>query len=88
MNTLAEALADEQVRARGMIVEVKHPQLGVLREVASPVKTAGADATPRPAPRLGEHNEAILREVLHYDAARIAALRASGALGGAFLADR
>jgi len=88
VNTLAEALADEQVRARGMIVEVKHPQLGVLREVASPVKTAGADATPRPAPRLGEHNEAILREVLHYDAARIAALRASGALGGAFLADR
>ena len=88
VNTLAEALADEQVRARGMIVEVKHPQLGVLREVASPVKTAGADAKPRPAPGLGQHNEAILRELLHYDPARIAALRASGALGGAFLADR
>jgi len=88
VNTIAEALADEQVRARGMIVEVKHPQLGVLREVASPVKTAGADATPRPAPGLGQHNEAILRELLHYDPARIAALRASGALGGPFPADR
>ena len=88
VNTLAEALADEQVRARGMIVEVKHPQLGVLREVASPVKTAGADAKPRPAPGLGQHNEAILRELLHYDPARIAALRASGALGGPFPADR
>jgi crotonobetainyl-CoA:carnitine CoA-transferase CaiB-like acyl-CoA transferase len=88
VNTLAEALADEQVRARGMIVEVKHPQLGVLREVASPVKTDGVGATPRPAPRLGEHNETILRELLHYDAARIAALRASGALGGAFRTDR
>jgi crotonobetainyl-CoA:carnitine CoA-transferase CaiB-like acyl-CoA transferase len=81
VNTVAEALADEQVRAREMVVEVKHPRLGVLREVASPVKTTGAAAPPRPAPALGEHTDTILRDLLGYAPARIAALRASGALG-------
>jgi len=81
VNTVAEALEDAQVRAREMIVEVKHPAFGVLREVASPVKTAGTPA-PRRAPRLGEQTDEILRELLQYDPARMAGLRASGALGG------
>jgi crotonobetainyl-CoA:carnitine CoA-transferase CaiB-like acyl-CoA transferase len=81
VNTVAGALADEQVRARQMIVEVKHPRFGVLREVASPVKTPGVVANPRPAPRLGEHNDVILRELLRYPPERIAALQRSGALG-------
>jgi crotonobetainyl-CoA:carnitine CoA-transferase CaiB-like acyl-CoA transferase len=81
VNTLAEALADEQVRERGMIVEVEHPELGVLREVASPIRTAGVTGPKAPAPRLGQHTDEILGELLHYDAARIAALRRSGALG-------
>jgi crotonobetainyl-CoA:carnitine CoA-transferase CaiB-like acyl-CoA transferase len=81
VNTLAQALADEQVRERGMIVEVEHPQLGVLREVASPIRTAGVTGPTAPAPRLGQHTDEILRELLHYDAARITALRRSGALG-------
>jgi crotonobetainyl-CoA:carnitine CoA-transferase CaiB-like acyl-CoA transferase len=83
VNTLAQALEDAQVRARGMIVEVEHPELGTLREVASPVRTAGTVATPAPAPRLGQHTDEILREILQYDPGRIAALRASGALGAA-----
>jgi crotonobetainyl-CoA:carnitine CoA-transferase CaiB-like acyl-CoA transferase len=78
VNTLAEALQDEQVRARGMIVEVEHPKFGTLREVASPVRAA---TPPSPAPRLGQHTEEILRELLRYTPARVAELRASGALG-------
>ena len=81
VNTIAQALEDEQVRARGMIVEVEHPDFGVLREVASPVRSAGTVASPAPAPRLGQHTEEILRELLRYAPARIAALRASGVLG-------
>ena len=81
VNTLAEALEDEQVRARDMITEVKHPLFGVLREVASPVKTAGAITSPAPAPALGQHTDEVLGGLLQYDPARIAALRASGALG-------
>jgi crotonobetainyl-CoA:carnitine CoA-transferase CaiB-like acyl-CoA transferase len=81
VNTVAQALEDEQVRARDMVVEVKHPQFGVVREVASPVKTAGAITTPSPAPTLGQHTEELLGELLGYSAERIAALRAAGALG-------
>jgi crotonobetainyl-CoA:carnitine CoA-transferase CaiB-like acyl-CoA transferase len=81
VNTLAQALEDEQVRARDMLIEVKHPQFGVLREVASPVKTAGAVTTPSPAPALGQHTDEVLGELLQYSADRIAALRAGGGLG-------
>ena len=81
VNTIAQALADEQVRARGMIVEVEHPEFGLLREVASPVRTAGSNSPPAPAPRLGQHTDEILSGLLRYDAARVASLRASGALG-------
>jgi crotonobetainyl-CoA:carnitine CoA-transferase CaiB-like acyl-CoA transferase len=81
VNTVAEALADEQVRAREMIIEVKHPTLGTIREVASPVKTPGAISDPAPAPQLGQHTDEVLREVLGYDARRLAALRAAGAFG-------
>ena len=80
VNTLAQALEDEQVRARGMILEVEHPTLGRLREVASPIRTDGEVALAA-APRLGEHTDHILRDVLGYDPARIAALRAGGGLG-------
>ena len=41
VNTLEEALADEQVRQREMILEIEHPRFGTLREVASPIKTDG-----------------------------------------------
>jgi crotonobetainyl-CoA:carnitine CoA-transferase CaiB-like acyl-CoA transferase len=41
------------------------------------------EALPEPAhaPRVGEHTEQVLAEVLGYDSAKIAALRAGGALG-------
>ncbi len=81
VNSVRQALEDEQVRAREMIVEVEHPVYGTLREVASPIKTTGAITRPTPAPRLGEHTDAILRDLLRYPPNRIAALRASGALG-------
>jgi crotonobetainyl-CoA:carnitine CoA-transferase CaiB-like acyl-CoA transferase len=87
VNTIAEALADAQVLAREMIMEVEHPRFGIVREVASPVKTAGAIIRPAPAPQLGEHTYAILSEILSYPPARVAALRASGALGRSPTAD-
>ena len=83
VNTIAQALDDEQVRARDMVIEVKHPRFGVLREVASPVKTPGAILTPAPAPSLGQHTDEVLGDLLGYTADRIAALRAAGALGPA-----
>ena len=82
VNSMREALDDEQIRQRGMILEVEHPEFGTLHEVASPIRTEGAVTRPARAPRLGEHTDAILRELLRYTPDRIAALRASGVFGG------
>jgi crotonobetainyl-CoA:carnitine CoA-transferase CaiB-like acyl-CoA transferase len=47
-----------------------------------PVKIVGADpVVPGKAPELAEHTDAVLADVLGYDAERVAALRAAGALG-------
>jgi crotonobetainyl-CoA:carnitine CoA-transferase CaiB-like acyl-CoA transferase len=80
VNTVQEALASEQVLARGMIIEVDHPEYGVIREVANPVKMAGGIDQPSPAPRLGQHTDEILADVLGYDAGRVEALREEGAV--------
>src|SRR5437667_3612345 len=73
--TLDEALANEQLRARGMsIVE------DGLRQFASPVKFSGFESSiQRPAPASGEHTDEILREAGYGDA-EIEALRKSGAI--------
>lgn len=81
VNSVRAALEDEQVRARDMIVEVDHPHFGRVREVASPIKTEGAITTPAPAPRLGEHTDQVLRELLSYGGRTIATLRSKGAIG-------
>jgi crotonobetainyl-CoA:carnitine CoA-transferase CaiB-like acyl-CoA transferase len=78
VNDVRQALADPQVLARDMIVEVAHPEFGTLREVRSPVRTDGEIRRPRRAPRLGEHTDEILREVLSYGDATIARLREGG----------
>jgi crotonobetainyl-CoA:carnitine CoA-transferase CaiB-like acyl-CoA transferase len=80
VNDVRQALTDPQVRARDMIVEVEHPDFGPLREVRSPVRTEGEIRRPRRAPRLGEHTDLILREVLGYSDGTIARLRSAGVI--------
>ena len=80
VNTVQEALESDQVLAREMIIEVDHPEYGVVREVANPVKMAGGIDRPSPAPRLGQHTDEILADVLAYDTERVAALREEGAV--------
>jgi crotonobetainyl-CoA:carnitine CoA-transferase CaiB-like acyl-CoA transferase len=81
VNDVRQALADPQVLARDMIVEVEHPEFGTLRQVRSPVRTEGEIRQPRRAPRLGEHTDSILRDVLGYGDGTIARLRSAGVIG-------
>ena len=81
VNDVRQALADPQVLARDMIVEVEHPDFGPLKEVRSPVRTEGEIRQPARAPRLGEHTDEILREILSYSDGTIARLRATGVIG-------
>jgi crotonobetainyl-CoA:carnitine CoA-transferase CaiB-like acyl-CoA transferase len=74
INDLAQALDNPFVTEHGRLQALPHPVRGPYRMVAPPVRCAGEEAPATPAPALGEHTEALLRE-LGYDAARIRALR-------------
>jgi formyl-CoA transferase/CoA:oxalate CoA-transferase len=71
-----QVLSDAQVRERGMVAEMRHPRHGAVPTLGSPVKVDGAmTLEPQPPPRLGEHTESVLRQVLKYGDERIADLR-------------
>ena len=81
VNDLAGAFAELPVAEREMIVEYEHPQVGRVRMPGNPIKFDGIDKTiSNPAPLLGEHTDAVLRELLSLPAARIAALRLQGVI--------
>jgi formyl-CoA transferase len=68
INNYAEAFADPQIQARGMVVEVDHPSLGSLRMPGPPVKMSETPPrATRRAPLLGEHTREVLREVGYSD---------------------
>lgn len=59
---------DPQVAENEMLVSYEHPSAGTIRTVGIPVKFAGTpSAIHLPAPRLGEHSAAILREAGYSD---------------------
>jgi crotonobetainyl-CoA:carnitine CoA-transferase CaiB-like acyl-CoA transferase len=68
VHSIGEALDHPQTRARGMVVELEHPQAGRTRALGCPVHFS---ATPtridRPAPLLGEHSRSVLREFGYRD---------------------
>ncbi|WP_280401092.1 CaiB/BaiF CoA transferase family protein [Nocardia carnea] len=73
-----DAVRDPIVRQRGEVVPLTHPSYGEVVELFGsglPISMSGSDTSlDRPAPALGEHTEAVLGELLGYDADRIAAL--------------
>lgn len=69
VHTIGEALAHPQVRARGMAVEVEHPQAGVTRALGCPVHFSETPTgVRRHAPMLGEHSRELLKEYGYGDA--------------------
>ncbi len=77
VNTLAEALADAQLKARNMVVEIEHPIEGLRRSVALPLKFSGEDfSVHMPPPQFGEHTDAVLAS-LNYSPEEIQALHSA-----------
>jgi crotonobetainyl-CoA:carnitine CoA-transferase CaiB-like acyl-CoA transferase len=63
VHTIGEALSHPQVQARGMVVEVEHPQAGTTRALGCPVHFSETPTrVDRHAPMLGEHSRELLRE--------------------------
>ncbi len=75
-----ETLADPQVLARRMVVELEHPLVGPIRSIGSPMHLSETPVTYRlPPPWLGQHNEEVLSS-LGYDSEKIARLREQGVI--------
>jgi formyl-CoA transferase len=78
INNIAQALADPQVAARALRIDLPHPLAGVVPLVANPIKfSATPPAYDRPPPTLGQHTAEILREC-GLDAAEIERLQSLG----------
>ena len=65
--SVGEMLENPQTKARGMVIDVEHSSLGLVRSLGFPVKMSGSgpaeDAEPpRGAPLLGEHTRQVLAE--------------------------
>jgi crotonobetainyl-CoA:carnitine CoA-transferase CaiB-like acyl-CoA transferase len=78
INTTAQALSDPHLIERGLIIELEHPALGIVKSIATPVHMS---ETPlvyhRHPPTLGEHTDEVLTE-LDYDASTIAEFHEEG----------
>ena len=60
-----EVFTDPQILAREMVVETDHPVTGKFRTLGVNVKLSDTPGSVRrPAPRLGEHTEEVLAEIL------------------------
>ncbi|HVZ06725.1 CaiB/BaiF CoA transferase family protein [Rhodopila sp.] len=82
VNTVAEALSMPIVAEREVIQQIKHPTVGKMPIVRSPVRFAERFQDPaiQPAPLLGEHTTKILTDLLGYDHAKVEALIHKGAV--------
>ena len=76
--TIADAVADAHFRERGIIVDVEDAELGAVpMHNIVPRLSPGAGTWRRPAPRLGEHTDAVLAEA-GFDREAIARLKLQG----------
>jgi crotonobetainyl-CoA:carnitine CoA-transferase CaiB-like acyl-CoA transferase len=82
INTMDRVVDHPQVVARGALVECDHPVAGKVRVVGPPARLSETPADVRmPAPLLGQHTEAVLRERLGLDDREVSRLRGIGAIG-------
>ena len=76
INTVPEVFQHPQAEARGLVQAAEHPTAGTVQFPGFPYKFSGTPAAiRRPPPRLGEHTEEVLRDLLDYTAEEISAFR-------------
>lgn len=80
INTVKEALTDPHIIERGMIIELEHPALGIVKSLATPVHLADTPLVyHRHPPTLGEHTDQVIAE-LGFSPEQIAQLHAQGVI--------
>jgi CoA:oxalate CoA-transferase len=73
---LDDISSSEQIRAREMLVDIEHPEIGVVTLPGVPIKMSAAPGSIRkPPPLIGEDNDYIFGGLLGYDSDTIRSLR-------------
>jgi crotonobetainyl-CoA:carnitine CoA-transferase CaiB-like acyl-CoA transferase len=81
VNNVAEMVADPQVQAREMFVELDHPVHGPVKTTGTPLKMSETPGQVRwLAPAPGEHNEDVFVGLLGYSPDDLARWRAEGVI--------
>jgi formyl-CoA transferase len=81
INTIPEVFQHPQAEARELVQAAEHPTAGTVRFPGFPYKFSETPAAiRRPPPRLGEHTEEVLRDLLGYSAEEVSVLREQGVL--------
>jgi crotonobetainyl-CoA:carnitine CoA-transferase CaiB-like acyl-CoA transferase len=82
IHTIDRILGDAQVAALGILKTLSHPTSGALRMVGAPFHMSADDTEPYlPPPRLGEHTQTVLRDLLAVGDTEFGALKQAGAFG-------
>lgn len=65
VNNIADIVADEHIRTRGMIIDVPHPERGTVKMVNTPIRFSRTGAEVKgPAPLHGGNTDEVLRSIL------------------------
>lgn len=68
VKSFREACEDPQIKARNMVVEMDHPKLGKIQNVASPIKYSRTPLKIRSfAPKIGQNTKEVLRSLGYSD---------------------
>ena len=82
VNNLGQALSDQQVLHRNMVIDLKHPNGKSSKGPGNPVKLSRTQHELfTAAPLLGEHTNEVMAELLNFSAEEIAHLRANEVIG-------
>jgi formyl-CoA transferase len=73
-----DILANEHLKARGMITTIQHPTRGAFTMPGCAVQLSDSPVEVQPAPLLGQHNSEVLGSVLGLTTADLAALKEDG----------
>ena len=81
VNRFSEALSDEQVLHRNMVIDLKHPDGKTIHGPGNPIKLSrNNEESFSAAPRLGQHTDSVLGQLLGYGPDQISTLKQQGVI--------
>ena len=82
VNRFSQALSDEQVLHRNMVVDLKHPNGKSTKGPGNPIKfSRTSEEAFSAAPEIGQHTASVLGDLLGYSTEQIERLRREGVVG-------